>query len=130
METADHERLSSMSTADLIRHALEEAKILAKAEVLHAKAEIKEELKVAKTCGIFFGVAAAFALSALALFFAAIALALPLSAPLALLLVGLVVVVLAAGLGFLGYKKLPKQALPKTQRRLKRDITLTREQLA
>jgi hypothetical protein len=56
--------------------------------------------------------------------------ALPISLGWAFVLVGVVLAVVAAGLGYLGYKKLPRQPLPKTQERLKKDFQLTKESLA
>src|SRR4051812_41419733 len=71
--------LLNLSTPDLVRHALEEAKLYAKAEVLHAKRELQDELKAAKIAGAMFGVAAVLALCGLSVLFVSLALALPMS---------------------------------------------------
>ena len=126
----DEAQLRDMSTAELVRHAIEEARLLAKAEVLYAKQELKDELKAAKMGGIFLGAAFVLALCGLAVLFAVIAVALPIAEWLSFLIVGVVLVAIAGGLGFLGVKNLPRKPLPKTQERLKKDFVLTKERLA
>lgn len=126
----DEAQLRAMSTGELVRHAIEEARLLAKAEVLHAKQEMREELKAAKASGILLGVAGVVALCALAVLFSAIAVALPMAEWLSFLIVGVGLLGVAAACGVLGVKALPKKPLPKTQERLKKDYSLTREQLA
>ena len=88
MQTTEQEQLHGLSTADLVRHALEEARLLAKAEVLHAKEELKQELGAAKTAGILLGACATLALTALSVLFVALALALPLPPVASLAMVG------------------------------------------
>jgi hypothetical protein len=75
------------------------------------------------------GACLALALSGLAIALSAIAFALPVAGWLAALIVGLGLIILAGGLGWLGFRWLPKKPLPRTQERLKTDVTLTREQL-
>jgi len=126
----DEAELRAMSTGELVRHAIAEAQLLARAEILHAKQELKSEIKAAKKAGIFLGAALALALSGLAILLATIAVALPMAEWVSFLIVGFVILGIAGGLGFLGVKSLPKKPLPKTQERLKKDFVLTREQLA
>ncbi len=128
-EQLERRQLETLSTAELVRHALAEAKLLVKAEVLHAKKELREELKAARTSGIFLGAGAVLALVGVTLLFVALALALPLSQGLSALLVGVVLLLVAGGLVFAGIKRLPKKPLPHTQERLKTDFHLTRETL-
>jgi Flp pilus assembly protein TadB len=128
-ERMEREQLRHLSTADLIKHALTEAQLLAKAEILHAKKELKEEAKAAKASGILLGAAAVFALSAIAALFVALGLALPVGPALGVLLVGVFLLVLTGALAFVGVKKLPRKPLPHTQARLRTDLTLTRETL-
>ncbi len=128
-ERLDAERLRAMSTSQVVRTALEEARLLVKAEVMHAKAELRDELKKARTSGILFGAALPLALSGVTLLFVALALALPLAEPLAAVIVGVGLLLVAGALAFLGAKKVPKKPLQHTQARLKEDYTLTREQL-
>ena len=128
-ERLDEQQLRTLSTGDLVRHALDEAKLLVKAEVLYAKEELKSELKAAKLAGILTGAALAFALCGLSLLFVAVAVALPMREPLAALLVGGVLLILAGGAGFAAFKSIPHKPLPKTQERLKKDFALTRETL-
>ena len=128
-ERLERSQLESLSTAELIRHALTETRLLVKAEVLHAKKELKEELKAAKTAGIFLGAGIVLALAALPLFFVALGLLIPLAEPLSVALVGVVMLAVAGLLLFLGIKRVPKKPLPHTQERLKLDYQLTRETL-
>lgn len=129
-ERLDEQQLRTMSTSELVRLALEEAKLLARAEVLHAKQEVKAELKAAKMSGILIGAGSAAALCSVAVLLVALALLFPISEPLAVALVGAVVLVLGGGLALWGVRKLPRQPLPKTQERLKRDVAIARERLS
>lgn len=128
-EQLERRQLESLSTAELVRHAIDEAKLLARAEVLHAKKELQEEIKAARTTGILLGASIVLALVGLAALFVAVGLALPVAQWLGVLIMGLVLVLAAGGLGFAGYKKLPGKPLAHTQERLKMDITRTREAL-
>jgi Flp pilus assembly protein TadB len=126
-ERLERRQLESLSTAELVRHAIEEARLLARAEVLHAKKELGEELKAARTAGILLGAGGVLGLVGLAALFVALGLAL--AQGLGVLLVGIVLLLLAGGLAFAGSKRLPKKPLPHTQERLKTDLTRTRETL-
>lgn len=130
MINQDQEQLRHMSTAELVKHAVEEARLLAKAEILHAKNELREEIADAKRSGIFMGAAMVLALCGISALFVALGLALPLAAGLGVAIVGVVQLIVAGILGFTGFKKLPKKPLNKTLDRLKTDIEVTREQFA
>ncbi len=123
------EDLSQLSTAHLVRQALDEAKLLAKAEVLHAKAELKEEIRAAKRVGIFAGVAGVLALCGLSTLFVLLAIALPLSEVAGLAVVGVALLAIAGGLAFMAYQQLPKKPMARTQGRLKQDLQVAKEQL-
>ena len=60
----------------------------------------------------------------------ALALLFPIAEPLAVALVGAVVLVVGGGMALAGVRKLPRQPLPKTQERLKRDVSIARERLS
>ena len=128
-ERLERRQLESLSTAELIRHAIEEARLLARAEVLHAKKELQEEVKAARTSGILLGAGGVLGLMALAALLVAAGMALPLGDTLGVLLVGVFLVLLSGGLAFAGVKRLPKKPLPHTQERLKTDVARTREAL-
>jgi uncharacterized membrane protein YqjE len=128
-ERLERSQLESLSTAELIKHAFAEAKLLVKAEVLHAKKELREEIKAARTSGIMIGAAITLVLCGLAALFVAIGLALPLSDWLGVLIAGVVILLIAGGLAYFGVKKLPKKPLPHTQERLKADFDMARETL-
>lgn len=128
-ERLERSQLESLSTAELIRHALTESRLLVRAELLHAKKELREELKAAKTAGIMLGAGAVLLLMALSCLFVAAGLALPLGEPWNVLVMGVVLLAISGLLLFLGLKRLPKKPLPHTQERLKMDFQLTRETL-
>ncbi len=128
-ERLERSQLESLSTAELIRHALDESRLLVRAELLHAKKELREELQAAKTAGILIGVGAVLSLMSLACLFVAAGLALPLGEPWDVLVMGVALLAISGLLLFLGVKRLPKKPLPHTQERLKMDYQLTRETL-
>jgi uncharacterized membrane protein YqjE len=130
VETPDSERLRQMTSAELVRHALDETKLLARAEILHAKTELKEEAARAKVSGILIGAALALVLSALSALFVLVGIALPLSEPAGLLIVFAALLLVACTCGLFAWKALPKKPMHKTQERLKKDLVLTREQFA
>jgi putative superfamily III holin-X len=119
----------NLSPNELFRRAVSEARLLAKAELLHAKLELRQEVRAARVSGVCLGGAAALALVALAMLFVAgaAALALPLWAS-ALLGAG-AALVLAAALGAIGWAKLPKKPMRHTLARLNVDLEGLREQL-
>ena len=130
MENVDNERLKAMSTGELVRHALDEAKLLARAEVLHAKEEMKEELARAKLSGVLGGAAFALLLSALSVFFVMIGIVLPMKEWLGLLVVFAALLVIAASCALFAWRALPRRPMDRTRDRLKEDVALTREQFA
>jgi hypothetical protein len=129
-ERLDEQQLRSMTTSELVRLALEEARLLARAEILHAKQELKAEVKSAKVAGILIGAGGATLLCAIAVLLVALGLLIPLALPLAVGLVGAVVLVLGGGAVLVGWKKLPHRPLSRTQERLKRDVAIARERLS
>jgi hypothetical protein len=129
-ERLDEQQLRSMSTSELVRLALGEAQLLAKAEVLHAKEELRAEVKASKVSGILIGAGGAAALCAISVLLVALALLFPISEPLAVSLVGAAVLVVGGGLALAGVRKIPRKPLPKTQERLKRDVAIARERLS
>lgn len=118
-----------LSTNELVRRAMSEARLLAKAELLHAKVELAQEVRAARASGVFLGGGAALALVGLAMLFVAGAgaLALPLWAG-ALLGAG-VAFVLAALLAAVGWTKLPKKPMRHTMERMSVDLEELREHL-
>lgn len=128
-ERLERRQLESLSTAELIRHAIDEARLLARAEVLHARKELRQELEAARTSGILLGAGGVLGLLGLAALLVAVGLVLPLAQWLGVLLVGVFLVLVAGGLAFAGVKRLPKKPMPHTQERLKTDLARTRETL-
>lgn len=125
----DAEQLRAMSTADLFRHALEETRLLARAEVLHARQEIREELRSVKAAGIALGATAVIALCGIALLLVAAALAIPLREPFSALIVGGACLLAAAGGGLFAMRKMPRKPLEITQGRVRRDMSMAKEEL-
>lgn len=128
-ERLDRAQLEHLSTTELVRHALTEAKLLVRAEVLHAKKELQEEVKAARTSGILLGAGAVLALVSLAALVVAAGLALPLPDWAGVLFAAVFCLAVGGALAVVGVKKLPKKPLPHTQERLKTDLSLTRETL-
>ena len=125
----DEAQLRNMSTIELVRHAVTEMKLLVRVEMLHARTELREELKEARNAGILIGVATFLAPAGLAVALMAIVLGLPSEPWTSALVLGLVVLVLAGLLVLLAVKRLPKSPLARTRDRLKLDWLLTREEL-
>ncbi|MBM7113068.1 phage holin family protein [Archangium primigenium] len=128
-ERLERSQLESLSTAELVRHAIEETRLLARAEILHAKKELKEEVAAAKTAGIFLGASGVLGLVGLSALLVAAGLALPVAQWLGVLLVGIFLVLVAGGLALMGSKRLPTKPLAHTQERLKTDLVRTKETL-
>jgi hypothetical protein len=125
----DEAQLRNMSTVDLVRHAMTEMKLLVRAEVVHARSELREELKEARNAGILFGAALFLAPAGLAIALMAIVLALGGQQWIWSLVLGVGVLGLATLLVYVAVKKLPKKPLSRTRDRLKLDWMLTREEL-
>ncbi len=125
----DEAQLRNMSTVELVRHAMTEMKLLVRAEVIHARAELKDELKEARNAGILLGISIFLAPAGLAIALMAIVFALPVVQWLSALVLGVLVLVAAGLLAFFAVKRLPKQPLARTRDRLKLDWMLTREEL-
>lgn len=130
MVAAEQGRLRSLPTAELLRQAISEVKLLAKAEVLHAKQELREELQDAKVAFVLLGVCLGIGLCGLSVLLVGIALALPLSEVAATLTLAGLLILTAAACGAIGYRRLPKKPLQSTQRRLKDDLSMVRERFA
>lgn len=114
------------STTELLREAIEETRELVKLEVELAKDEVREELADAKRAAIMFGVAAVAALLAAAMLFVALALAI-FPGPVPALVIGGALIVTAAVLGLVAWRRTPKKPLGRTQRRLETDARVLKE---
>lgn len=125
MQTSD-QRLQQMATTELVHHALDELKLLVRAEVLHAKQELREELAQTKQAAILIGAAVGGALCGLSVLLVALAVALPLPEGGAMLMIGIVSLVAAAVCAGFGYRKLPRQPMSKTRKRIRDDVAMAR----
>jgi len=128
-ERLDAGRLRQLSTPDLFRHVLDEARLLVRAEVLVVREELKHEVTRARTAGILAGAALVLVLSGVAVLLVALAAALPLTLWLAAVIVGVALLLVAALLGFLAWKRAPLRPMERSQARLRQDLALTRETL-
>ena len=128
-ERLDEAQLRNMSTVELVRHAMTEMKLLVRAEMLHARTEMKQELREARNAGILLGLAVLLAPAGVAVAAMAIVLAFSAEQWLAALVIGVILLLLAALLAFFAVKRLPKKPLARTRDRLKLDWMLTREEL-
>ena len=84
----DEAQLRNMSTVELVRHAMTEMKLLIRAEMLHARMELRAELKEARNAGILIGMALFLAPAGLAIALMAIVLGLPIAQWLSALVLG------------------------------------------
>jgi uncharacterized membrane protein YqjE len=117
------------ATAELFREAIDETRELVRLEVALAKEELRSELARAKLGGIALGAGASAALSGVTMCFVAIAMAFTMEW-LAALIIGGILLVLAAALALGGYKTLPKQPLEETKDRIETDLKQLRERVA
>ncbi len=122
-------RFDQEPTAQLIREAVDETRQLVRLEVALAREELKAELTKARAGAIAVGAAGAAALCALTLFLVTIALAFG-SPWLAALIIGAIVLTLAAAIGLGGWKMLPKRPLGETRERLESDLKQLKERIA
>jgi NADH:ubiquinone oxidoreductase subunit K len=118
-----------VSTAVLIKQAVDEARELVRLEIALAKNEVKSEAKDARRAAIAFGVSAGLAVGGVTMFFVAIALAFS-SGPVAALIVGAIVLVIAACASLIGVGLFPRKPLVETRHRLESDVRIVKEHVA
>ena len=129
MSHSEEDLLHAMPTRQLIQHAIDEAKLVAKAEVLHAREELMAEVRNARKASLLLLPAAVLGLCAISVACVVVGLALPIAAVGALGIVAGFLVVAAALLGAIGYARLPKKPMGNTLRRLEKYLELGREEL-
>jgi hypothetical protein len=113
--------LDELPTPELVSRALNEAKVLAAAELELAKNDVKSEAKGAMRAAIAFGVAAVAVAVALSLLSLDLVLAAG-AAPWVAVALASGFAVLAGASGAVGYASLPKELLEPTRRRLAADV--------
>lgn len=128
-ERMDEAQLSAMPTLTLVKHALTEAQLLARAEVAHAKFEISEEIGQIKNVAVYAVGAIIGAAVAIGLLLMGIACLLPLPTWAGALIFGVLAAGGAGWLGYAAYKRLPSNVLAETTKRLKKDFELAKEEL-
>jgi hypothetical protein len=117
---------SGATAAELLRHALDEARTLARLEISLAREEMKSGVAVAKTGGVVMGVATAFGLAGFTMCMVAIATAF--SKPwLAALILGLILLVVASALVIGAWREMPKKPMGETKDRLSFDLQQLKE---
>lgn len=126
---ARHEPESRLETRKLMDLAIDQARLLARAELLHAKLELRRELKDLLLGAAFAGAAFAFLSAGIAALFLAGAFALPLFPWGQALLTAGVLFALAATFGAIAFFRAPKSPLSKTRERLMHDFEKLKEQL-
>jgi uncharacterized membrane protein YqjE len=117
-----------VSTADLIREVIDESQSLLKTEVALARDEFRREVHELRVAAIAIGAAALLMTLGLAMLLVSLILAIPphwLSA----LIAGLILVMMAAGAGLLGYSSLPKKPMEQTKERLETDVHMLKERV-
>ncbi len=128
MATQEEPGAPSGTTADLVKEALDEARELAKLEVALARDEVLGELNALRTSAIVFGVSAVLAILGIGMLLVALALAMGGALP--ALILGLVVIAVAAIAAWIGVAKLPKRPLAATKQRIEDDVKQLKEHVA
>lgn len=114
---------------DLVRDAFGQIQQLVRLEVALARDEVRTEVTQAKASGIALGAAAALAVSGFTLLLVAVA---SVFAPmwLAAVVVGGILLAVAATLGAIGWKAMPPRLLGQTRERLESDVKQLKERVA
>src|SRR5277367_3808088 len=107
-------------TTDLVREALGQAREVVRLEIALARADLTTELAAGKTTATALGAAAVATLMALNLLLVALALAAPVPW-LGAVLVGALLLAVAAALGAVGWRARPTRILEKTRNRIETD---------
>ena len=128
-ESSEEKVLHELPTRELVKQALEEAKLVARAELLHAKSELRAELAAAKVSAFFLLPAAVLGLCALAVIFVLIAMAIPLPAVAGLAIVAGALCVITALVASVGIARVPKKPMKHTLARLEKYLEIGREEL-
>lgn len=115
-----------LSTVELMKETVEEARQLLKTEVALAKDELDQQIDAAKRVAIVMGVSMSAALLGLAMLLVAMVLRIA-PRPLTALITGLVLLLIAGIAALFGYLARPKQPLPMTRERLAADAKLLKE---
>jgi protein-S-isoprenylcysteine O-methyltransferase Ste14 len=116
-------------TGELLREALDETRELVRLEVALAREEVRGELARAKKGGISLGAAVVLSLCALAMFLVAVASAFT-PMWLAAVVIGGILLLVGALLGYLGYRAIPQRPMWETKERLESDVKQLRERIA
>jgi hypothetical protein len=114
------------TAAELVRHALDEARNLAQLELSLAREEMRAEVAGAKTGGVILGTAAAFALAGFTMCMVAIAAAFA-TLWLAALVIGLILLVFASALALGAWRDMPKKPMGETRDRIAFDVQQFKE---
>lgn len=121
--------LEDVSTADLVRSALDETRELVRVEVQIAKSELQQELQRSKHAAIAFGISSTAGVLVLCMALLALVLALG-ATPLVALIVAGALLVVGGAAGIAGRSLMPKSLLGQTKDRLKGDVRRLREHIA
>ena len=116
-------------TSQLLREAVGETKELVKLEIELAKTEMREEVAHAKTAAVAAGASVALAILGVGMLLVALALAI-FPGPWPALVIGLVLLAIAAGSALAGYKLVPKKPMNLTKERLEADARILEERIA
>jgi hypothetical protein len=116
-------------TAELVKEALDQARVLVRSEVALAREEIKSEVTKARTAAI--GIGAAVGLAMLGIAFLLIAFAIvTVHHPIVPFLFGIGALVLAGVLVAVAIAALPKKPLDHTRERVETDVQVLKERIA
>jgi hypothetical protein len=117
---------SDTTAAELLRHALDEARNLARLEISLAREEMKSGVAGAKTGGVVMGIATTLGMAGFTMLMVAIAAAFR-TMWVASLILGLILLVFASALFFGAWREMPKKPMGDTRDRLSFDFQQLKE---
>jgi hypothetical protein len=128
-EELEEEQLRGLPTRALIGRAVDEARLLIKAELLVARRELEDELRSFKRAAVLLAGAALASLLTVALLFVALAWVIPLARPLGALIVAAGLLGGGVLLVLLGKRLLPLKPMAGSRARLLEDFRIAKERL-
>lgn len=123
------DRTTQEPATQMVKEAIDEARVLAKLEVALAKNELKQEVAELKHAAIAFGAAGVSAILMLMMICLAVVLAIGGQWWVAFIGAGIFLLV-GIVMGLVGFSVLPKQPLERTRRRLTTDLNQLKERVA
>jgi hypothetical protein len=120
---------SGETATQLVREALEQMRELVRLEVALAREEARDEWVRARAAGVSLGAGGVAALMGLTMLLVALAAGVA-HMVVAALVIGGILIVLAAALGLIGYRGIPRKPMVGTKERIEADLKQLKERVA